>query len=69
MKVKRMNKATLAWLGGFLLLMASCSDDENGFPPAEAYRYTAVVSDQNTFQVDLPNLSGIASISESPYCS
>ena len=38
MKVKRMNKATLAWLGGFLLLMASCSDDENGFPPAEAYR-------------------------------
>ncbi len=67
MKVKRMNKATLAWLGGFLLLMASCSDDENGFPPAEAYRYTAVVSDQNTFQVDLPNLSGIASISESPY--
>lgn len=67
MKMKRMNKATFAWLGGFLLLMASCNDDENGFPPAEAYRYTAVVSDRNTFQVNLPDLSGIASIGDSPY--
>lgn len=68
MKTFLKNKTTFAWLGSALLLVTACHDDSEGLDPfIDAYRYTAVVSDRNTFQVDLPDLSGIASIGENPY--
>lgn len=66
-KMRLLNKVTFTWIGSSLLMIAACNDKDNDSPVVEAYHYTAVVSDRNTFQVELPDLSGIASIGDAPY--
>lgn len=60
------NKQTIAVLGTLALLAASCNDDDS-ISKLEPYRYKAVVSDRDNFEVQLPDLSGVASIGENPW--